>query len=227
MDGNHLMYSSVVNKVMTDFLSQRFPRKEAQKLLQAAHDQYLSFLPEIPNLGGNQNGQAQSVYDCIALFAFYEILPQKPSLNVFEELVNQVFTPQMKRAGCVNLNSRFFQRIAHRIFSHIEKKGKEHEKEWIGNYHMEVEPYDKNQGIRYRFTSCPIADFAKSHGYSHLMPAMCNPDYDTLKAIHAGLIRTRTCGSDDCCDYWIVGDKSPLLDAHPLYEDDFGYLRNK
>ncbi len=52
---------------------------------------------------------------------------------------------------------------------------------------MTVRPFDKDKGIYYEFTSCPIADFAKAHGYLGLMPAFCNPDYPMIKAMHGGL----------------------------------------
>ena len=92
---------------------------------------------------------------------------------------------------------------------------------------METAPYDPALGARYRFTSCPIADFARRHGYEALMPAMCNPDYPTLGAMHGGLIRTSTCANGPYCDYWIVGDQSPLLKHHPLKQNAAGYWYNE
>ena len=227
MDENHLMYSKICEKIVEIYLNDHFSQEIAEAHLQRFRKQYLQFLDSLPNLGGKDNGQAQSVYDCIALFALYEILPEKPTLGVFEALVTQVFVPQMERASYANLNCRLVQRVACGIFRHIAHKGKDHEREWYGNYHMGVEPYDPEQGIRYHFTSCPIADFAKEHGYNHLMPAMCNPDYPMLAALKGGLIRTKTCAQDDCCDYWIVGSNSPFLQEHPQYRDENGYIRNK
>ena len=195
--------------------------------IRKVQDQYEEFLKDLPELGGSKNGQAQSVYDCIALFALYEILPVKPTLAIFEALVSQIFLPAYKRIRFANLNWRFLQRIAAKIFAFLSRKGKAHARQWTGNYHMEAEPYDPKVGVKFHFTSCPIADFARAHGYVHLMPAMCNPDYPAMEAIHGELIRTKTCATDDCCDYWIVGSKSPHLKDHPVYKDSQGFLRNK
>lgn len=227
MKKGHLMYSKTTKKVMETYLKDHFALSEAEALQKALLQQYEAFLPSIPNLGGKKNGQAQSVYDCIALFALYEILPEKPSLGVFEALVNQVFVPQMRRAFFVDLNRKSMLKLAQGVFSHIAKKSRLHQRDWPGNYHMEVEPLDPEKGIRYRFTTCPIADFAKAHGYTHLMPAMCNPDYPTVAVLGAGLIRRKTCAEDDCCDYWIVGSHSHYLQEHPQYRDPQGYVRNK
>ena len=227
MDGNHLMYSKTAAKVMLTYLRDHFSHEEAQRLMEEILRQYQSFLTDLPDLGGKKNPQAQSVYDCIALFALYEVLPQKPVLGIFEELVNQIFVPAYKRICIANMNRHYMQKIAARIFSHLSAKGQAHLTDWPGNYRMEALPYDPEIGVRFRFTSCPIAEFAKKHGYTHLMPAMCNPDYPTLAPIRAGLIRTQVCATDACCDYWIVGNNSPHLKEHPLYRDEMGFLRNK
>ena len=227
MIGNHLMYSKKAGKVMKDYAAAHCGPEAGQALLEKTREIYLSFLPSLPELGGKKNYQAQSVYDCIGLFALYEAADPKPTLEEFEDLVNKIFVPGFKLPFFYNMNWPPIQRLAHGIFSRISRKSQKYRQQWPGNYHMEVDPYDPKIGIRYRFTTCPIADFAHAHGYTHLMSAMCNPDYPTLKAMHAGLIRTKTCGRDDCCDYWIVGDRDPQLDEHPVYKDPHGYLKNK
>lgn len=226
MDKNHLKFSKITKKVILTYLRDHYDSAKEEALYEALEKQYEAFLIDMPNLGGKKNGQAQSVYDCVALFALYEVVPEKPSLGVFEELVNQVFVPQMKRAFYANLNFSPMLRMAHKIFWHVCRKSDLHRQDWVGNYHMSVEPFDPEVGIRYHFTTCPVADFARKHGYTRLMPAMCNPDYPTLAALQAGLIRTKTCATDDCCDYWIVGSRSPHLKNHPQYRDPQGYIRN-
>ena len=77
------------------------------------------------------------------------------------------------------------------------------------------------------FCAAPIAELAKKLGYTHLMPAMCNPDYPMLKLLHAGLIRKSTCANGELCDFWIVGDKSEMLEKHPCKTSPEGYLYNE
>ena len=227
MDQIHLRYSKSAKKVILTYLRDHDSHASADDLLQKVNLQYDRFLTDLPELGGKKNPQAQSVYDCIALFSLYEILPEKPTPALFEDLVNMIFVSSYERVCFVNMNRKLVQKTAAKIFSHLAKKGKAHETEWPGNYHMEAEPYDPVKGVHFQFTSCPIADFAKKHGYLHLMPAMCNPDYPAMASIHAGLIRTKTCALDDCCDYWIVGNQSQDLKDHPVYRDSHGFLRNK
>ena len=71
--------------------------------------------------------------------------------------------------------------------------------------------YDKENGIiRYSFTQCPNAEFARRHHMEDALPLMCNCDHLAMNAIHASLIREGTCLTSACCDYCIVGDKHPL-----------------
>ena len=99
--------------------------------------------------------------------------------------------------------------------------------EW-DNFDMNVAPYKKDEPIYYEFTKCPIADFAREHNLSEVMPAMCNPDYTAMELIHARLVRKTTCANGCVCDYTIYGDKDEeYLKQHEEYIDDEGYRRNK
>lgn len=85
----------------------------------------------------------------------------------------------------------------------------------------------KTKPIYYEFTACPVAEFAKRHNLLEIMPALCNPDYESMELIHAKLVRTTTCSNGCKCDYCICGDKDPYLKNRPEYCDEIGYRRNK
>ena len=83
--------------------------------------------------------------------------------------------------------------------------------------------YDKENGIiRYSFTQCPNAEFAKRHHMEDVLPVLCNCDHLAMQAIHATLIREGTCATSDCCDYCIVGDQSPMAAEYELKQADNG-----
>ena len=223
----HLLYSKKTKGVIRKYLLRDYGPEQLEPLWEEVQRIYVGFLESVPYLGGKQNMQAGSVYNCIALFAYYEAVPNKPSLEQFEQMNDDIFVPANGKKKPVSLNWGWGMRAAHGIFSHISQNIWKHREDWPGNYHMEVEPFDPEIGVRYQFTTCPIADFARAHGYTHLMSAMCNPDYPMLGALHGGLIRTTTCANGPCCDYWIVGDKSEHLKRNPLIRDEAGYLRNE
>ena len=176
----------------------------------------------MPFIGGKKNGQAGSVYDCAALFAYYKVVPDKPTLEEFEKMNEELFMPIMEKGHWVNLNNPFAMKAADFIYKTLSKKSKKHREDWPGNYTMETEKV--HEGTKYYFRTCPIADMAKRLGYTHLMPAMCNPDYPMLKALRGGLIRTSTRACGDYCDFWVVGSDSSLLKAYSQTRKENGYI---
>ena len=87
------------------------------------------------------------------------------------------------------------------------------------------EPYDrKHHAARYHFTQCPNAEFAKSHGLTHVLPLLCNSDFYGIHKVHGRLIRCGTCGNSDRCDYLIVGDRNVLAAAYETVTDAQGFL---
>lgn len=227
MKNNHLMYSPTAEKVILKYIDENYPEPEREEMFKKFNKIYLSFLEDLPNIGGKKNTQSVGVYDSISLFALYEATGRKISLQKMEKLNEEVFVPAYERMKFINVNHTFLLRLMNMVFMKVSNDAKKHEKEWVGNYHMEVEPFDKNLGIRYKFYSCPIAEFAKAHGYTDIMSAFCNGDYPMLKLMHAGFIRRKTCALDEYCDYWILGDKSGLLKEHEEYRDEFGFVRNR
>lgn len=223
----HILYSNTVKKVMLKHLAVAYDSASVGGIWEQVQETYVKFIEDMPFIGGRKNTQARGVYDSIALFAYYEAVPDKPSFKEISDMNNETFVPSMQRMGFLNMNRLWVLKLQNLIFRSIAKKAKKHELEWTGNYHMTVRPFDKEKGLYYEFTSCPIADFAKAHGYLDLMPAFCNPDYPMFKAMHGGLIRKHTCAHGNRCDYWIVGDQSAYLAKHPLKKDKEGYFYNK
>ena len=92
---------------------------------------------------------------------------------------------------------------------------------------MELETFDKSQPVRYRFTSCPVAEFTKQFGFEEVLPYLCNADYACIEFLHGKLIRTHTLGNGEMCDYAICGDNDPYVKEHEEYRDENGYIRNR
>ncbi|MCM1345139.1 MAG: L-2-amino-thiazoline-4-carboxylic acid hydrolase, partial [Muribaculaceae bacterium] len=169
---------------MLKHLTAAYGTDGAEELWERIQKTYVDFLKDMPFIGGRKNTQAGGVYDCIALFAYYEAVPVKPDFEEMDIMNRETFVPAMQAMGFLDMNRRWVLRLQHFVFRSIAERAKKHEREWAGNYHMEVRPYDREKGIYYEFTSCPIAEFAKRHGYADLMPAFCNADYPMLEAMH-------------------------------------------
>jgi len=224
----HVCYSKQAKAAVLKYLSEHYPGEE-DKLFERIQLKYVEFLLDQPYLGGKKsthNG-AGGTYDSILVFACYDVLDRKIEINDIYELCNSVFMQSFEKMGKVfNCNHPCVMRLMQKVFESVAKGDDKALAEGAETYIMKVEPYDKTQGVRYRFDRCPIADFAKKHGYLEIMPALCNGDYPAMELLHAGLIRRHTCANGDVCDYWIVGDKSELLKEHPRKTDENGYFYN-
>lgn len=73
---HHLPVSGEMEAVIKKHLSARFTEAEADAYWQKTLSQYETFLKDLPDFGGKKsryNGPG-GTYDCIALFAYYEVL---------------------------------------------------------------------------------------------------------------------------------------------------------
>ena len=74
-----------------------------------------------------------------------------------------------------------------------------------------MNPRGREKGIAFDLVSCPLADFARKHGYTEIMPVLCDFDYLTASLIHAHLFREHTVATGSpYCDYWYLGDKEQI-----------------
>ena len=68
-------------------------------------------------------------------------------------------------------------------------------------------PYSHTDGIAWRFTSCPLAEFAREHGLLPWAKYLCRMDHRMTEAAGCRPIREHTLvAGDEECDYWIVGE---------------------
>ena len=226
----HVCYSEAVKQVITDCLKKQFSKKEADILWEKIQLKYTEYLQTLPYLGGakdNHNAPG-GTYDCIALFAYYEVLDRKPSIQEIYEMNNAILLPPFRKLGKLfNINHPWQLKLLNFVFETTAKRDQKKHHSCPAGYIMQTEPFDPKTGIHYRFEQCPIAEFAKAHDLLEIMPAICNGDYPAMELLHAGLIRTTTCANGNVCDYWIVGDKSPYLKKYPKKTDEQGYFYNE
>ncbi len=124
-----------------------------------------------------------------------------------------------------DLNRKADNKLAAGIFQKANDIRVEEIKKFPESFRMGYCTYDKENGVvRYSFTQCPNAEFAKRHHMEDVLPVLCNCDHLAMQAIHASLIREGTCVTSDCCDYCIVGDRNPIAMEYALVKAENGLL---
>lgn len=221
----HVLYSGACKREIQGKIALHYPAEERAAVWERIQLQYAEFLSDWRgDLGGKKNfhNGAGGTYDCIAIMTYYAVCKAVTSPREIEEIEENLILPSFRRLKFVDCNKPFWRRLMYKAFTRA-KAGCD---KWH-DYEMNVAPYDKNKPIYYEFTACPAAEFAKKHGLSEIMPALCNVDYASMELIHAKLIRTSTCVEGCKCDYTICGDKDPYAKEHPEYRDKAGFRRNR
>ena len=206
----HVVYTKNTKKCVKKLLRRYYDEKTAVGLWEKIQLQYCKYLKDEPAMAGLKN--TAGIYDPILIFAFYAVVPDKPPLKDIQQDVYDCFMGSFDTLGSIfNLNRKMDNRLAGKIFRKASDIRKEEIKKFPASFSMVDFDYDKENGIvRYSFTQCPNAEFAKHHHMEDVLAVMCNCDHIAMQKLHATLIREGTCCTAECCDYCIVGDKNPL-----------------
>ncbi len=220
----HKVYSKKARRCVQKILRRYYDEDTARKLWEKVQLQYCEYLKDEPALAGLKI--TTSIYDPILIFAWYAAVPDKPPLEEVQKDVYESFFGSFDLMGkVINLNRKADNRLAARIFGKANDIRVEEIRRFPESFRMGDCSYDRENGVvRYSFTQCPNAEFAKRHHMEHVLPLMCNCDHLAMQAIHGALIREGTCITSDCCDYCIVGDENPLAEKYEIVRDENGLM---
>ena len=212
----HMVYTNNAKKCVQKLLHRYYDEQTAARLWEKVQLKYCEYLKDEPALAGLKI--TTSIYDPILIFAWYAVVPDRPALEEVQQDIYRSFFGSFGVMGKVfNLNRKPDNRLAASIFQKANDIRVEEIKKFPESFRMGCCAYEKEDGvIRYSFTQCPNAEFAKRHHMEDVLPVLCNCDHLAMQAIHASLIREGTCVTSDCCDYCIVGDRNPIATEYEL-----------
>jgi hypothetical protein len=220
----HVIYTKKAMKCVQKLLRRYYDERKAAGLWEKIQLQYVEFLKDEPALGGVK--MTVSIYDPTLIFAWYVVVPDKPYLPDIQQDVYDCFMSGFDVLGKVfDLNRRLDNRLANIAFKNTNNQREKEIKAYPESFRMGYYDYDRENGVvRYSFTQCPNAEFAKRHHLENVLPVMCNCDHLAMKKLHAALIREGTCVTAECCDYCIVGDKNPLTAEYENVMNEQGLI---
>lgn len=167
----HVMYSETIEKVVKTYLKEKVGPEKVEDTFKSIEEQYAQYLKELPYIGGKKsihNGEG-GTYDCIFLFALYEALNHKPTMQDIYDLNCSVFLPsfeKLKKWKFIDANHALILRIIHFVFRVAAWMGRKDRKTETG-FIMCVEPFVKTEGIHYRFdrSDCRICQSPSSFAF--------------------------------------------------------------
>lgn len=189
---------------------------EAEQIFVKSEEYYLEFMKSMPDLG--ENMMAKNMLDWFTIISFYEASGHRIDGEALLEIKRRM-TDKMKFLGrFVDGNrQKWPYRLFEKTYVKFIKMQREHQSrgEWMDSWRVELNPEHRTEGFAFHLVGCPIAKHAKEHGYTELLPYLCKTDHYLAEVMHTRLIRTQTEAlGGDCCDYWYVGDKSPVLEKY-------------
>ena len=189
---------------------------EAERIFGKAEEYYREFMKDMPDLG--ENMMAKNMLDWFTILSFYEASGRRIDGDALLAIKRQM-TDKMKFLGKLVDGNR--QKWPYRLFEKVyvkyDRMQKEHlaKGEWTDSWRVEIDSEHRTEGFAFHLVGCPIAKHAKKHGYGELLPYLCKTDHYLAEVMHTRLIRTQTEAlGGDFCDYWYVGDKSPVLERY-------------
>mgnify|MGYP002625368337 CR=1 FL=1 len=200
-------------KIVRKYVTKHYP-DEADLLMSDTERYYRRFKAECPDLGGDDNMLAGNLDMGLIVFAAYEASDHRMGKEAIEEMMDMRMEMLSKYGKILDANKRFMVKLMEASYRPYKKKldKKLAAGEWGNTWGMEINPDNHDEGFAFTLIGCPIAEFAKEHGYLDLMPSLCASDHALAKMMHAKLIRTHTVAlGSDSCDYWYLGDKSEIL----------------
>ena len=93
------LFSGLIFYIIHNRFRQKLPKQNGHVSNKSIEEQYAQYLKELPYIGGKKsihNGEG-GTYDCIFLFALYEALNHKPTMQDIYDLNCSVFLPSFEK----------------------------------------------------------------------------------------------------------------------------------
>lgn len=203
------------NKFLQDIrpvLVRCYGKARAEEIIRNTAPIYERFLAETPYIGGKNNFLSKNMHIALPFFALYESSGHTLTEAMAEEMFDIVMVSRYRKMGkwidMNRLDRPWLTKLLHGLVARMALKVNANKGgAWNNTWGVRVNPEGHDHGLAMTLVGCPLADFAKAHGYTEIMPWLCRADERTASAIHARLIRHHTVAQGyETCDYWYVGD---------------------
>ena len=185
-------------------------------------------LEELPFIGGDRSSGTRNLTGAFAFVALGEILrPYGVSLErwgylttlAYRRYFEKIPRPVRKLPGLLVR----FPGLANRILRKKDASNAANAARNPGAFETSVQTPTEEFPIIYHTKVCPLADFARAHGYLDYMPYICNLDYVSFGVFGIPFYREKTCAAGDgVCDFKFTRSAPvvPSWPCHALTEGD-------
>ncbi len=191
-------------------LEKTYSVSERERILMLTQTLYNSFIRDAPAPGG-MNLLRSQYYGGLSVFAFYEAMDRKVEMDVLQEILWRMLLGgrdiHNRRPIRFPFSGTRLQRLIYTVLRRYASFANKRvdSGSWRNTWKFAVNPEGHKNGISMPLMNCPVAAFAKKHGYEHLMPLFCGSDFKVAERYGMRLIRehTEAEGFPDC-DFWYL-----------------------
>ena len=199
-------------KLFERYIDTYLPDRKAE-ICKQADKEYRKLKKQKLDIGKGAMADTMNIWFCMV--AFYEASNHVIDGEAFQ-IIHGWHIDRLRFLG--NFIDGNMHRFPYKLFAAVyrryEKNLRNHRAkgEWKQAWDISINPNHRTEGYSFHLIGCPIAKHAKANGYEELLPYLCKTDHALAEVLHARLIRTQTEAlGGNCCDYWYIGDKSPVL----------------
>ncbi|MCM1578375.1 MAG: hypothetical protein NC078_06220 [Ruminococcus sp.] len=185
----HCLYSAHGKKTLFEFIKKEYGG-EAEQVWENTQKKFADFLKDAPDYGGKKSPHAVQIYDGILLLSFCVSSPKKHTVEELQPVAFEIFMSSFRTLGKVfDANSKQVMAIADMAFKSANEKANRHAENYPADFAAVIKPYDSENGIvRYSFTRCPLADFAKRNGLLNYLPTNHPPPAGGVTTLPKGMV---------------------------------------
>ena len=148
----HMGYSRSAERGIKARLSQKYSPVECERLMEKIDRKYEEYLVDLPYCGGKHNLMIWQLYDAIAAFTYFEVLPEKETPEEFTKTCAVIFEKDKQRKPLPRLltvDSKGFVRLVRAAIRPIAKNmnRKLDSGEWQDDWRMVDVPFKSGDAV--------------------------------------------------------------------------------
>lgn len=193
-----------------------------------------NLLEHFPYIGGDSVSGTHNLTGAYYFVAMGEVLKRHGAdmatiahrmVQSYERYTMRIPGPARSLAKRLVNNPWVARTVITKAFQKKDRKNAANAAENPGSFETKtMVPPEEGYDFSYHNLVCPLASFARAHGYEEYMPYLCNLDYVMFGLLGVPLRREHTCFEDgDYCDFKAKCGDEALPYWPPVFEQGEGF----
>ena len=192
-------------KIFEPSLHLYYSNTELKSIYEETTDIFVTLIPDIPYIGGDDNDLTEDIEQAAMVLAFYQIqLKHGRTSEEVGTIITESITREINKypkwfthiIGSKFFNKKYIEQVKYHC---EESQEKEYNGNWVTFY---VEGDGKTFDYGFNHIECGIVKYLNKYNAKEIIPYLCSVDYIYSDALGEGLVRTSTIANNgQYCDF--------------------------